>query len=210
LVRYHDIKTTMRFQRGFWGPAAGLDRSVISGNYAGMPPHAVKTVLDLIYWEYAKLIAGSALSNRKQFPFVMKKFKELQTGKIKWSEILREDLKEQTQCAYCGSTESLTNDHIVPKRECHFAEIHNIVKACKHCNSSKGDKDLIEWWGIDRRYELPRIVFGKYLKMLYVCHECRGTLDKSDINMDGTLDLHDLGAIFQEPCDKAKVREREQ
>ncbi len=175
-----------------------------------MPPSAVKTVRDLIYWEYAKLIAGSALSDRKQFPFVMKKFKELQTGKIKWSDILREDLKiDQSKCAYCDSSESLSNDHIVPKRECHFAEIHNIVKACKHCNSSKGDRDLIEWWGIDRRYELPRNVFGKYLKMLYVCYECRDTLDKSDINEDGKLDLHDLGAIFQVPCNQEKVRERD-
>lgn len=58
-----------------------------------MPPSAVKTVRDLIFWEYAKLIAGAALSDRKQFPFVMKKFKELQTDKIKRSEILREDLR---------------------------------------------------------------------------------------------------------------------
>lgn len=172
-----------------------------------MPPSAVKTVKDLIFWEYAKLISGSALSNRKQFPFVMKKFKELQTGKIKWSDILREDLNaETTKCAYCASTEELSNDHIVPKRECHFAEIHNIVKACKKCNSSKSDKDLIDWWGIENKYELPRNVFGKYLKMLYICHECRGTLDKEDINMDGTLNLHDLGAIFNEPCDPERVK----
>ena len=172
-----------------------------------MPPSAVKTVKDLIFWEYAKLISGSALSNRKQFPFVMKKFKELQTGKIKWSDILREDLNaETTKCAHCASTEELSNDHIVPKRECHFAEIHNIVKACKKCNSSKSDKDLIDWWGIENKYELPRNVFGKYLKMLYICHECRGTLDKEDINMDGTLNLHDLGAIFNEPCDPERVK----
>lgn len=52
-----------------------------------------------------------------------------------------------SKCAYCSKAEELSNDHIVPKRERHFAEIHNIVKACKSCNSSKGDKDLIEWRG---------------------------------------------------------------
>jgi len=176
-----------------------------------MPPPAIKTIKDLIFWEYAKLIAGSALSNRKNYGFVMHNFKQLQTGQKKWSDILREDLKiDSGKCSYCGSADGLSNDHIVPKRECHFAEIHNIVKACKKCNSSKGDKDLIDWWGIDRRYEIPRIVMGKYLKMLYVCHDCRQTIDKGDLNKDGKLNLLDLGCIFMNPCDSEKVKLKEQ
>lgn len=176
-----------------------------------MPPSAVKTIRDLIFWEYAKLISGSAGLGRKQFPFIMRKFTELKNGFIKWSDILREDLKmDSTKCAYCNNDKELSNDHIVPKRECHFTEIHNIVKSCRSCNSSKGDKDLIEWWGIERRYELPRIVHGKYLKMLYICHECRGTLNREDINMDGKINLFDLGAIFKQPCDPEKVKIKQQ
>ena len=172
-----------------------------------MPPSAVKTIRDLIFWEYAKLISGSALHSRKQFSFIMKKFKELQTGEIKWSDILREDLSMNTnECNYCNSADDLSNDHIVPKRECHFAEIHNIVKACKKCNSSKGDKDLIEWWGLEKRYEMPRIVMGKYFKMVYICHECRETLNKSDLNEDGKFNLLDLGHIFKRPCDSERVK----
>jgi len=168
-----------------------------------MPPKAVKTIRDLIYWEYAKLISGSAGFGRKQYPFVMRKFAELKNGIIKWSDILREDLKTgKSECIYCGSTQDLSNDHIVPKRECHFREIHNIVTSCKNCNSSKGDKDLIEWYGLERKYEIPRVVMGKYLKMIYICHECRGTLDKGDINKDGILNVLDLGAIFKEECIK--------
>jgi hypothetical protein len=174
-----------------------------------MPPSAVKTIRDLIFWEYAKLISGSAGLGRKQFPFIMRKFTELKKGAIKWSSILREDMNVDTaSCAYCNNDKGLSNDHIVPKRECHYDEIHNIVKACKICNSSKGDKDLIDWWGIDRRYELPRIVHGKYLKMLYLCHECRGTLNREDINMDGKINLHDLGALFRQPCDPEKVKRK--
>jgi hypothetical protein len=172
-----------------------------------MPPSAVKTIKDLIFWEYAKLISGSALDDRKNYGFVMHNFKQLQSGKKRWSDILREDMSMDVgKCAYCNSSEVLSNDHIVPKRECHFAEIHNIVKACKSCNSSKGDKDLIEWWGIERRYEIPRIVIGKYLKMLYVCHECRETLDKGDLNKDGDFNLLDLGYIFKNSCDPEKVK----
>lgn len=172
-----------------------------------MPPTAVKTIKDLIYWEYAKLISGSALQDRKNYGFIMHTFKKLQRGEIKWSDILREDMNvDMARCAYCNSSKELSNDHIVPKRECHYSEIHNIVKACKNCNSSKGDKDLVEWWGIGRRYEIPRIAMGKYLKMLYICHECRGTLDKSDLNADGKFNLLDLGYIFKQPCDPEKVR----
>ena len=172
-----------------------------------MPPPAVKTIKDLIYWEYAKLISGSALSDRKAFPFIMRVFKELQGGKKKWSDILREDLNmDSAKCAYCGGIDNLSNDHIIPKRECHFAEVHNIVKACKACNSSKGNNDLIEWWGIDRRYEIPRIVMGKYLKMLYICHECRCTINKGDLNLDGKLNLLDLGYILKRPCDPEKIK----
>lgn len=172
-----------------------------------MPPKAIKNIRDLLFWEYAKLISGSAMKDRKKYGFIMHNFKMLQNGKKKWSDILREDLNmDSTRCVYCENNEELSNDHIVPKRECHFAEVHNIVKACKQCNSSKGDKDLIEWWGIERRYEIPRIVMGKYLKMLYVCHECRGTLEKGDLNLDGKFNLLDLGCIFKEPCNPEKVR----
>lgn len=176
-----------------------------------MPPSVVKTIKDLIFWEYAKLISGSALSDRKNYSFVMYTFKQLQSGEKKWSDILREDINmDANKCAYCGHAKELSNDHIVPKRECHFAEVHNIVKACKTCNSSKGDQDLIEWWGLERRYEIPRIVMGKYLKMLYICHECRGTLDKRDLNLDGKINLLDLAYILKKPCDPENVGSREQ
>lgn len=36
-----------------------------------MPPTAVKTIKDLIYWEYAKLISESALHDRKNYGFIM-------------------------------------------------------------------------------------------------------------------------------------------
>ncbi len=176
-----------------------------------MPPAAVKTIKDLIHWEYAKLISGSALSDRKNYGFIMYNFKQLQTGQKKWSAILREDINmDTTKCVYCENNEDLANDHIVAKRECHYAEIHNIVKACKKCNSSKSDRDLIEWWGLEKRYEIPRIVMGKYLKMLYICHECRETLDKSDLNKDGKFNLLDLGYIFRTPCDPEKIKKIEQ
>jgi hypothetical protein len=74
------------------------------------------------------------------------------------------------------------------------------VFACKKCNSSKGGKDLYEWYGIERRNVIPRIAEGKYLKLVYICHECRGTLDMEDPNKDKQTNVYDLGHIFKTPC----------
>ncbi len=48
-------------------------------------------------------------------------------------------------CVYCGSTEKLTIDHIVPlaKGGAHIEE--NLVIACRSCNGSKGTKTLVVW-----------------------------------------------------------------
>ena len=175
-----------------------------------MPPKAVRTVRDLIFWQYAKIIGKSSKFYREgdvSYGFVMGKFKELQAGAISWSDILREDLKMERQCAYCGSMEELSRDHIIPPRKLNpppscrqLFEIHNIIWACKKCNSSKGEKDLYEWYGVENRNKIPRVVEGKYLKLAYLCNECRGTLNQSDPNKDGRIDVFDIGCIFKTPC----------
>ncbi len=48
-----------------------------------MPPAVVKTVRDLIYWQYAKIIAESAGMGKKDYGFVMNKFKQLRGGQHK-------------------------------------------------------------------------------------------------------------------------------
>jgi hypothetical protein len=59
-----------------------------------MPPPVVKSVRDLIFWQYAKIIAESAGFGKKNYAFVMTKFKQLQEGEIFWNEI-REYVKER-------------------------------------------------------------------------------------------------------------------
>ena len=81
-----------------------------------MAPSIVKTVRDLIFWQYAKIIAGSAGFGKTNYRFVMRKFKQLQDGEIFWNEI-REYVKErekQGECILCGSETNLTIDHLLP------------------------------------------------------------------------------------------------
>ena len=58
-------------------------------------------------------------------------------------------------CAYCGSTEDLTLDHIVPLSQGGPHSFDNLTVACRPCNTSKSAKKLIEWmWWKARRAEL--------------------------------------------------------
>lgn len=44
------------------------------------------------------------------------------------------------ECQYCGSTKSLTLDHVLPKSRGGKSSWQNLVAACHKCNSMKGDK----------------------------------------------------------------------
>lgn len=150
-----------------------------------LPPKAVRTIGDLIFWQYAKIISESARIGKKQFGFVMDRFQKLQSGQINWSTSIREYVKEKEKagmCIYCGGRECLTLDHILPKSRGGPDIADNAVWVCQSCNSSKGDRRLYGWFGIERRNEVPRIAEGKYLKLLYSLHGKMGTLGISDIS----------------------------
>lgn len=165
-----------------------------------MPHASVKTIRDLIYWEYAKLISGSTIGDRKNYGFVMHNYKKLKNQKIKPSQILRENkmLIELSEiCAYCGNNENLEWEHIIPKCKIELDIIDNMVKSCKKCNLEKSGRDPFEWYKKEKKYEIPRIVLGKYLKLIFDIHEKQGALDYYDLNNDGELDIYDLGIILK-------------
>src|SRR3990170_9162383 len=86
------------------------------GNF--VPPPAVKSIRDLIFWQYAKIISESAGAGKRQYGFVMDRFKKLTSGEIQWSTSIREYVKEcekPEECIYCGTKTNLTLDHILPR-----------------------------------------------------------------------------------------------
>lgn len=164
------------------------------------PPSAVKSIRELIYWEYAKLIAKAA-GFADNYRFIMSRFMKLKNGTMRFSEIDKDDKKQLTMkpaCIYCRSKKSLTYDHIIPV-SCGGPDIQsNVVLACSSCNSSKGDKDIFEWYFlVQKKKEIPRLVWSKYLKLVWDFHVAHRTIDRVDINRDGTLNVLDLGAIFK-------------
>ena len=50
--------------------------------------------------------------------------------------------RDNYQCQYCGNTNDLTLDHVVPKRLGGDGSWENLVTCCKRCNAKKSDKPL--------------------------------------------------------------------
>lgn len=146
-----------------------------------MPPAFVKTIRDEILYEYAKLISRSSYG-KLEYGFITSRFFKLKNGEIKISDTIREWEKEQTlprECVFCDSPENLSTDHLIPKNRGGDDSADNLVHACRSCNSSRGDKGVFEWLGLDKKDNLHRLVAGKYLKQLLQIHQEEGTLDIS-------------------------------
>ncbi len=170
------------------------------------PPKYVNTVRRFIYWQYAQLIA-SAAGFEGNYGFVISRYKKLESGEMSWSSTIRDyekELEKGRVCIYCGAKDNLSFDHIIPisragvdpRIAAMLDSPDNCVCACRRCNTSKGDRDIFEWYGPERMDEIPRLVLSKFLKLAYRIHEMQGTLDLADPNMDGVLDIYDLGVVI--------------
>ena len=160
-----------------------------------MPPSAVRTLRDLVFWQYAKIISESAGFGKRSYGFVMNRFKKLQSGEIEWSSSIREWIREREtpdRCIYCGAKKKLTIDHMIPLSRGGPDHPDNAVWVCSRCNSSKRDKRLYEFYGLKNRYKIPRIAEGKYLKLLYDELGRRGLLETSRDNLAALCKKCDL------------------
>ena len=77
-------------------------------------------------------------------------FRKAQTLKVK-NTLTEEEWQENIlffdgECAYCGSKEKLTQDHIIPVSKGGGYTKENIIPCCGSCNSSKQDKNYEEWY----------------------------------------------------------------
>ena len=65
-------------------------------------------------------------------------------AKRKWRQAIKE--KWNYECAYCGSEDNLTLDHITPRSKGGSEKVTNILCACHSCNQSKGHKMWSDWF----------------------------------------------------------------
>lgn len=50
------------------------------------------------------------------------------------------------ECAYCGSDNNLTIDHVVPRSKGGADFTKNVVCCCSSCNGNKGHQSWEEWY----------------------------------------------------------------
>ncbi len=60
----------------------------------------------------------------------------------------KQSIKDQwgNACCYCGSTEKLSLDHVIPKVKGGLDTKNNLVCACTTCNKDKAHSPMEEWY----------------------------------------------------------------
>jgi hypothetical protein len=158
-----------------------------------------RTMRELIYWEYAKLIAGSAAGSRTNYRFVSHTYQKLMKRQIEPSSILTENqhlFSSGEICAYCGATHQLQWEHIVPRAIGGPDTFDNLVRACAPCNLSKGVRDPYQWYEAKDIDGIPRLVLGKFLKLVFSEYALLGVLDSPDFMRTQNIKRVTLSAVF--------------
>lgn len=72
--------------------------------------------------------------------------RSLRLSESEWLPLVASILKRDGhKCTYCGSTEKLTADHVVPLTRGGTNDESNLTACCIPCNSKKGNKLTSEW-----------------------------------------------------------------
>ncbi len=147
-----------------------------------MLPKSVKTISDVINYYYAWLVIAEAAGKKKEYGFINYTYNKLKNGEMQIANRdgeIRVQMRTGPVCVYCGDPAD-SRDHVIPRIHGGPEGQQNVVRSCKHCNSSKGDNDLVDWWvnlkGNDES-TLPRIPAGIYLKYSMDWHRVHDSLE---------------------------------
>lgn len=106
---------------------------------------------------------------------IMKKVKIEQHKRRQRAAFLLSDFTEEQwqhalksfgyRCAYCRAKTTLSRDHVIPVSKGGAYTRTNIVPACIHCNSSKGNKNMRSWYKSQVFYNPKRLAkIERYLE----------------------------------------------
>lgn len=106
-------------------------------------------------------------------------FKGLSTGTMSMRSLYDDEkvkFKYPQACCYCGAAERLSIDHLIPRIRGGEDHSDNLVWACRSCNSSKADRDLLEWFEIKGTF--PSILLlRRYMKLIMRFCDREGLID---------------------------------
>jgi len=122
----------------------------------------------------------------KQAQLLPRPADESEESSVSWS-----DLKEafNNECAYCGKSQDvagpLQQEHIIPFNCDGEYTLGNIIPACKSCNTSKGKKNMSEWYAQQCFFDKERL--NKIIEYTegpedFVCKRLRKHLHKQTVS----------------------------
>ena len=106
-----------------------------------MPPKYVQTIREEILYGYAKLMSRSVFKGSLNYGFITDRFKALRDELITMSGTIREWQREQDlphQCVFCGKTDNLQTDHMIPRARGGTDSADNVVLSCAAYNIADG------------------------------------------------------------------------
>ena len=146
----------------------------------------IDTIRDHIAWSYANLArvhsaleAGLTAYGRVHHMIRARLFKGLTTGTMKMQSLYDDEkvkFKYPQACCYCGAVDQISIDHLIPRILGGADHSDNLVWACRQCNSSKRDRDMLEW----SQYKgiFPAILLlRRYTKLVARYSDQQGLLD---------------------------------
>lgn len=124
---------------------------VLNQSYQPISITTVKHAVTLAWRDKVELIETSDKMLRTPTmeypsPLVVRLKRNLKYNPFGRVELNKRNLfrRDNGECAYCGSTDNLTIDHIVPKSRGGKSIWENLVTACHNCNNEKDNKTLEE------------------------------------------------------------------
>ncbi len=153
-------------------------------------------IKEVLYWSYASLgMAHKAINdnaeryNRLHYIIRKKSFNGFINGTMNPRSLFHDEkskLESDKCCVYCGKTRMLQIDHIIPKKKGGKDSGENLVWACRSCNASKNDTDLMEWYSLKKEFP-PLQILRNYLKLvIQYCVEN----NLMDENLDTSAELN--------------------
>ncbi|MFT4032834.1 MAG: HNH endonuclease [Siphonobacter sp.] len=119
---------------------------VLNQDYSALTICSVAKAFLLVYLKKADLLAESqneslrSITQSFPMPTVIRLHKYVYLP-YRGVMLTRQNIfrRDANRCQYCGRTDELTLDHVIPKSRGGKSSWDNLTTACKRCNSRKGD-----------------------------------------------------------------------
>ncbi|MBC8259017.1 MAG: HNH endonuclease [SAR324 cluster bacterium] len=166
---------------------------------------------EYLYWSFSNLAMAHSAVDKKaekyiQISYIIRArlFKGLMQETMNVGSIIDDErmkMKLPQICSYCGSSDNLSVDHLIPKFKGGEESGDNFVWACRKCNSSKNRTDLMEWYNKRGTFP-PLLLLRRYLKLIIDHCSKNDLLDLSleeAKNRTFPFSFHSIPQVFPKP-----------